>query len=181
MNPRDDLKIVQLSRPSEADRELRQELIACWIAVTNVGGAAGFPFPPVDVGHVAPVVDALADRLDPGRSRILVARIGDSLAGWVVLSRDASPLIAHWGVVNHLQTQLAYRNEGIGSALMRRLQEVARDDMRLEQLHLAVRGGMGLEAFYSRLGWQVVGRWPGKLRLAPNDTRDEVLMILAPL
>jgi hypothetical protein len=40
---------------------------------------------------------------------------------------------------------------------------------------------MGLEAFYSRLGWQVVGRWPDKLRLAPNDTRDEVLMILAPL
>jgi GNAT superfamily N-acetyltransferase len=181
MNPGDDLEIVQLSRPSEADQELRQELIACWVAVTNAGGAAGFPFPPVDVGHVAPVVDALAGRLDPDRSRILVARICDSLAGWVALSRDANPLIAHWGVVSHLQTQLAHRNEGIGSALMRRLREVARDEMRLEQLHLAVRGGIGLEAFYSRLGWQVVGRWPGKLRLAPDDTRDEVLMILAPL
>ena len=181
MNRDDDVEIVQLSRPSEADQDLRRELIACWVAVTNAGGAAGFPFPPVDEGHVAPAVDALAGCLDPDRSRILLARIGDSLAGWVALSRDASPLIAHWGVVSHLQTQLAHRNEGIGSALMRRLREVARDDMRLEQLHLAVRGGMGLEAFYSRLGWQVVGRWPDKLRLAPNDTRDEVLMILAPL
>jgi len=181
VRPGDDLEIVQLSRPSDADQELRQELIACWIAVTNAGGAAGFPFPPVDVGHVAPVVDALVDRLNPDRSRILFARVGGSLAGWVAVSRDASPLIAHWGVVSHLQTQLSHRNEGIGSALMRRLWEVARDDMHLEQLHLAVRGGMGLEAFYSRLGWQVVGRWPGKLRLAPDDTRDEVLMILAPL
>ena len=158
MNPGDDLEIVQLSRPSEADQELRQELIACWVAVTNASGAAGFPFPPVDVGHVAPVVDALAGRLDPDRSRILLARIRDSLAGWVALGRDANPLIAHWGVVSHLQTQLAYRNEGIGSALMRRLREAARDEMRPEQLHLAVRGGIGLEAFYSRLGWQVVGR-----------------------
>lgn len=181
MHPGNDLEIVQLSRPSEADQELRQELTACWVEVTNAGGAAGFPFPPVDAGHVAPVVDALAGRLDPDRSRILLARIGGSLAGWVALSRDASPLIGHWGVVSHLQTRLAHRNEGVGSALMRRLREVARDDMRLEQLHLAVRGGMGLEAFYSRLGWQVVGRWPGKLRLAPDDTRDEVLMFLGPL
>ncbi len=120
-------------------------------------------------------------RLDPSQSRILLARVGGALAGWVALSRDPSPLIAHWGVVSHLQTQLARRNEGIGSALMSRLREVARDEMGLEQLHLAVRGGMGLEGFYGRLGWQVTGRWPGKLRLAPDDTRDEILMILTPL
>ena len=99
----------------------------------------------------------------------------------MALSRDPSPLIAHWGVVSHLQTQLVHRKAGIGSALMRRLQVVARDEMCLEQLHLAVRSGMGLEDFYSRLGWRVTGRWPGKLRLAPDDTRDEILMFLAPL
>ncbi len=53
--------------------------------------------------------------------------------------------------------------------------------MGLEQLHLAVRGGMGLETFYGRLGWREVGRWPGALRLRPGDDRDEVLMLLAPL
>ncbi len=176
-----DLGITQLTRPDEAAPAVRQELTACWAAVTNAGGAAGFPFPPVDASHVSPAVDALAARLDPSRSRILLARIGSGLAGWVGLSRDPSPLIAHWGVVSHLQTQLAHRNEGVGSALMRRLQEVARDEMGLEQLHLAVRGGMGLEDFYSRLGWRVTGRWPGKLRLAPDDTRDEILMVLTPL
>ncbi len=181
MTIRHNLDISQLTHPGEADPAVRQELTGCWITVTNAGGAAGFPFPPVDAGQVAPAVDALAASLDPRRCRILLARINGTLAGWVVLSRDPSPLVAHWGTINHLQTQPADRNHGIGSALMQRVREVARDEMGLEQLHLAARGGIGLEDFYARLGWQVTGCWPGKLRLAPDDTRDEILMILAPL
>lgn len=103
------------------------------------------------------------------------------LAGWVALTSDPNPLIAHWGVVNHLQAHPAVRHQGVGSVLMQRLRQVARDELGLEQLHLAVRGGMGLEAFYAQLGWTVTGRWPGKLRLAPGDTRDEILMVLTPL
>jgi GNAT superfamily N-acetyltransferase len=175
------IDIIQLTHPGDADPAVRQELIACWITVTNAGGAAGFPFPPVNAGQVAPAVDALADRLDPQRFRMLLARINGSLAGWVGLSRDPTPLVAHWGTINHLQTEPAYRRLGVGSALMHRLRQVARDEMGLEQLHLAARGGTGLEDFYGRLGWQVTGRWPGKLRFAPDDTRDEILMILTPL
>ncbi|HEY3956376.1 MAG TPA: hypothetical protein VGM53_23655 [Streptosporangiaceae bacterium] len=59
--------------------------------------------------------------------------------------------------------------------------QVARAEMTLEQLRLAVRGGTGLEHFYARLGWAVTGRWPGALRLAPGDDRDEILMLLTPL
>src|ERR1700727_1067937 len=181
MTTRHDLDIIQLTQPGDATPAVRQELTACWIAVTNAGGAAGFPFPPVDASQVRPAVDALASCLNPSQSRILLARVGGALAGWVGLSRDPSPLIAHWGVVSHLQTQLTHRNEGIGPALMHRLREVARDEMGLEQLHLAVRGGMGLEVFYARRGWRVTGRCPGKLRLAPDDSRDEILMISTPL
>jgi hypothetical protein len=39
----------------------------------------------------------------------------------------------------------------------------------------------GWPRFYQRLGWEVTGRWPGALRLAPGDDRDEILMILTPL
>jgi hypothetical protein len=53
--------------------------------------------------------------------------------------------------------------------------------MGLEQLRLAVRGGMGLERFYARLGWREIGRWPKALRLAPDNDRDEILMLLTPL
>jgi GNAT superfamily N-acetyltransferase len=176
-----DLELTQLAHPRDADAALGQQLTDCWIAVTNTGGAAGFPFPPVGAQHVAPAVETLTTRLDPQRSRMVLARSNGTLAGWVLLSRDPNPLIAHWGTVNHLQTHPAHRGKGIGTALMQRLRQIARDEMGLEQLHLAARGGAGLEEFYARLGWRETGRWPGKLRLAPGDTRDEVLMILSPL
>ena len=181
MTTRHDLDIIQLTRPGDAAPAVRQELTACWIRVTNAGGAAGFPFPPVNAAtspRQSIPSPAASIRSEAGSA---AARSNGTLAGWVVLSLDPSPLIAHWGTVNHLQTQPVHRNQGIGSALMHRLRQVARDEMGLEQLHLAARGGTGLEDFYARLGWREVGRWPGKLRLAPDDTRDEVLMILAPL
>ncbi len=53
----------------------------------------------------------------------------------------------------------------------------AREDFGLEQLHLELRAGLGLEGFYQSLGWQEIGRWPSALRLREGD-RDEVLMFL---
>lgn len=52
------------------------------------------------------------------------------------------------------------------------------DAAALEQLRLAARAGVGLEDFYGRLGWKEIGRWPGALRPAPGDDRDEFLMAL---
>ena len=97
------------------------------------------------------------------------------------LQRHSNPLIAHWGLISHLQTLPAVQGQGIGGALMTHARQVARQEMGLEQLHLAVRGGTGLEHFYARLGWREIGRWPGALRLAPGDDGDEVLMVLSPL
>ena len=136
------------------------------------GAAADLRSPVDEVTRAA--VDALAGRLNPSQSRILLAHVGGSLAGWVALSRDPSPLIAHWGVVSHLQTQLARRNAGhrIGPDEPGR-REVARDEMGLEQLHLAVRGGMGLDVFDGLLGWRVTGRWPGSGRLGSPPTTPE--------
>jgi GNAT superfamily N-acetyltransferase len=175
------LRLVHITNPHNVSPELRQELIDCWIAVTNTGGAAGFPFPPVSQDDVAPVADKLLSRLDPQHSRLLIAQVDDILAGWVILNRDPYRLIEHWGTVHHLQTHPAFRGRGIGSALVHEIRKIARDELGLEQLHLAARGGEGLEDFYGRLGWREIGRWPQALRLAPHDTRDEVLMILAPL
>ncbi|MFJ7497382.1 GNAT family N-acetyltransferase [Streptomyces sp. NPDC097727] len=173
--------LAQIADAQEATPELRRQLIDCWIAVTNSGGAAGFPFPPVQDHDVAPVTDKLVGRLHPQHSRLITARFDGVLAGWVVLNRDPYRLVGHWGTVNHLQTRPEFRGRGVGSALMRELRKIARDDLGLEQLHLAARGDEGLEDFYGRLGWREVGRWPGALRLAPDDTRDEVLMLLDPL
>ncbi|MFE0646039.1 GNAT family N-acetyltransferase [Streptomyces sp. NPDC058877] len=156
-------------------------LTDCWTEVSDAGGAAGFPFPPVDPAAVAAAVDRIVTGLDPARCRLLVATVDGALAGWLCLRRDPDPLVAHWGTLHHVQTRLEARGRGIGAGLVRRAREIARDEMDLEQLRLAARGGSGLEAFYGRLGWREVGRWPGALRLSAEDHRDEVLMVLAPL
>ena len=127
-------------------RELRRELIECWITVTNDGGAVGFPFPPVSGSEVGPVADQLIVSLNPRFSRLLFAMVDGALAGWLNIRRDSYPLVMHWGTVNSVQTHPRFRRHGIGAGLMNRARQIAREEMGLEQLHLAARGGMGLSS-----------------------------------
>lgn len=175
------LSFRQAVRAGDVSRELRRELIECWITVSNGGGAVGFPFPPVSGSEVEPVADRLIAGLDPGFSRLLCAMADGVLAGWLNVRRDSHPVVMHWGTVGSVQTHPRFRGRGVGTGLMNRVRLIAREEMGLEQLHLAARGGMGLEQFYGRLGWQEIGRWPAALRFGPGDDRDEVLMLLAPL
>ncbi|MEU6097057.1 GNAT family N-acetyltransferase [Streptomyces sp. NPDC047079] len=175
-------EFTQITRPHELTCDLRRELVDCWVTVSNAGGAViphGFSLPPVSPREVGPVLDQIVHTLDPQRSRLLVATVEGVLAGWLLLRRDPHPLVAHCGVVNHVQTHTRFRGLGIGAALMRRVPVVARDEMGVERLALAARSGLGLEDFYRKLGWVEVGRWPGALRVAPGDDRDEILMSLA--
>jgi GNAT superfamily N-acetyltransferase len=171
----------QIAGPEQISPERTMEMVDCWITVTNAGGAAGFPFPPVDVNDVLPVAEDLIAGLAPQRSRLVLAMVDGVLACWLNLRRDLHPLVAHWGTLHHVQSHTRFRGRGIGTALVNRARQIARDEMNLEHLHLAARAGVGLEDFYGRLGWRQIGRWPGALRLSPDDDRDEILMILAPL
>lgn len=175
------LGFTQIVDPYEITDELKQTLVDCWTEVSNAGGAAGFPFPPVDAAEVTAVLDRIIEKLAPTTSRLLIALADGTIAGWLNIRCDPHPPVAHWGTIHHVQTRLGVRGQGIGAALMSWVREVARDEMGLEQLHLAARGGVGLEEFYGRLGWKEIGRWPGALRLASGDDRDEVLMMLSPL
>jgi GNAT superfamily N-acetyltransferase len=172
--------LIQITDPGQVTPRVRQALIDCWIEVANAGGAVGFPFPPVDVRHVGPVADRLIADLDLDYNRVLIAEVDGVLAGWLNLSRHRDPVVPHWGTVKRVQTRLGFRGRGIGIALMGEVRRIARDELRLEQLRLEARGGVGLEGFYGRLGWREIGRWPGALRF-PSGDRDEVLMLLAPL
>ncbi|MFI6453706.1 GNAT family N-acetyltransferase [Streptosporangium amethystogenes] len=178
MRHEETLEFLQITSPHEMSSDLRRKMLECWVTVTNAGGAAGFPFPPVTLDQVAVVADRLIAGLAPQRSRFLLASVDGTLAGWLNVRRDTNPLIAHWGTVHHVQTHTGFRGKGVGAALMHHVRRLAREEMGLEQLHLAARGGVGLEDFYGRLGWQEIGRWPGALRLAPSDDRDEILMML---
>lgn len=175
--PSDSLRFAQATTAQDVDPARRQALIDCWIEVSNAGGAAGFPFPPIDEGDAAPALDAILASLAPATCRLVMALDGDEPVGWLNIRRDTFALIAHWGTLHHVQTRIGRRGRGIGCALMKQAHLVARDDMGLEQLRLAARAGVGLEKFYGRLGWREIGRWPGALRLGPGDDRDEVLMV----
>ncbi|GAA3250582.1 GNAT family N-acetyltransferase [Nonomuraea helvata] len=171
----------QIRHQDQIDTELSGELIDCWVKVSNAGGAVGFPFPPVTVEQVTPAAEQLIANLHPDRSRVVLAMVDGVLAGWLNVRRDPHPLVAHWGTVHHVQSHPTFRGRGIGAALMNHARRVAREEMGLEQLHLAARSGMGLEHCYGRLGFKEIGRRPGALRLSASDDRDEILMMLAPL
>lgn len=165
-----------IAHPDQLDGAGKRGLVDCWVAVTNAGGAVGFPFPPVDAAEVAPAVDDLASELDPHRCVLFRSRDGEAVQGWVVLRRSTSPLVSHWATVERLQTLPECRGRGMGRDLMTSLEGYARDELGVEQLRLAARGGMGLVSYYEAQGWREVGRWPRALRLAADDVRDEVLM-----
>ncbi|MEU6883569.1 GNAT family N-acetyltransferase [Streptomyces sp. NPDC046712] len=173
--------VAQFTSPDDVTPQLRRALTDCWIEVTNAGGAAGFPFPPIDATQAAPAVDRIVEALAPDTSRLLTATVEGELVGWLNVRRDPFELIAHWGTLHNVQTRPAVRGRGFGVVLMNEVRRVSRDEMGLEQLHLAARAGVGLEDFYGRLGWKEIGRWPRALRLAADDDRDEVLMLLDPL
>jgi GNAT superfamily N-acetyltransferase len=174
-----DLDLQWLSRPGDVPDGLRRALTECWRDVANAGGAVGFAEEvPVTEDDVAPVVDEIVAGLGPCLSRLLVAMRDGDLAGWLLLTGNADPVVAHWARVTRLQTALPARGTGIGRALMAELHRSARDDLGLDSLRLEVRGGWGLEAFYERFGWVVVGAWPDALQFTQHGRRDEVLMAL---
>lgn len=171
------MMIERWTRPEHADPETRRRLVECWLAVSNAGGAVGFPFPPVAENEVAVALDQLLEDLDPQSCVLFHAWKDSTVTGWVVLRRTPTPLLGHWGTVERLQTHPTWRGRGIGAALLDNLERYSRDELGLVQLHLAARSGLGLERYYGRLGWQEIGRWPRILRLAENDERDEILML----
>lgn len=167
-----------LDAPEQVEQGIREQMLTCWRDVSNAGGAVGFPFRPVEDEQVRSAVDSMIAALGPRANRLLLATVDDALAGWLLLNTNPNPLTRHWARVQRVQTALGYRSRGIGRALMDEVARSAREDLSLEQLHLELRAGLGLETFYGKLGWHEVGRWPRALRLSKHDRRDEVLMLL---
>ncbi len=158
------------------DPDLREQLLATWVDVTDAGGSVGFTAPaPVD--QIAVALDRALGPVAAGRDALGVLRTDDGTAVGMglLVARDAA-LFAHWRTVLRLMVHPAHQGTGAGRLLLDGLHDHARR-LGLEHLHLSVRGGEGLEAFYARFGYRVVGTHPGAVRLRPDDTRDEVFLV----
>ncbi|MGI8575144.1 MAG: GNAT family N-acetyltransferase [Egibacteraceae bacterium] len=138
----------------------RAQLVACWVAVTNAGGAVGFPWPPVTVEDLMPAVAQLARDLDDDRVRLIVADDAEGVAGWVGLRRNTSPLVEHWASVRRLQTHPCTRNLGIGTQLMRAVARHARRSWASRLCTWSCAAGWGWRASTSGWGGRSSGAGP---------------------
>lgn len=160
----------------ELTPELRRRLASIWLDVTRAGGAVGGA-PTATPADLEPVIgNALAGVTD-GTDHVVLARLADEVVGFGFLSFRPGPLFRHWATVKRLQVHPAFQKRGFGGALLDELIRVARDDLGLEQLHLTVRGGTGTEGLYTSRGFRLMARLPDVIRLAPDDTREELYMV----
>jgi GNAT superfamily N-acetyltransferase len=164
--------------PAEAgDPALREQLLDTWVRVTDAGGAVGF-VPPADRDRIAETLDSHLPRVIEGRDALGVIRRGGEdgpAAGMGILSASSSPLRSHWRTVLRLMVDPDLQGIGAGRVLIEGLHEMARE-LGLEFLCLTVRGGLGIEGFYGRIGYRIHGRNPRAIRVAPGDERDEIHM-----
>ncbi|SCF33456.1 Acetyltransferase (GNAT) domain-containing protein [Micromonospora viridifaciens] len=160
----------------ELTPELREQIVALWVDVTNAGGAVGF-VAPVAAAEVRPLAEETFAGVADGPDRLLAGYEGDRLVGILVIADNRFHLTTHWRVLKRVMVHPKTQGRGYGAALMREAERIGRE-LGLAALHVTVRGGLGLESFYGRLGYREVGRLPRALRVAAGDDRDEVLMWL---
>lgn len=160
----------------ELNAALREQILDLWVDVTNAGGAVGF-VAPVTAAEVRPMAEATFADIADGPDRLLVGYEGDRLVGILIIADNRFHLKTHYRVLKRVMVHPDTQGHGYGAALMREAERIGRE-LGLAGLHVTVRGGLGLESFYDRLGYREVGRLPGALRLAPGDDRDEVFMWL---
>lgn len=157
---------------------LLERMADIWLEVTRAGGAVGGG-PDATATDLQPVIDDAVDRVRAGTDRLVIASLGTDLIGFAFLSFRPGPLFRHWAMVKRLQVRPSLQGQGFGGALLDELACIGRE-IGLEQLHLTVRGGTGTEGFYARHGYRIVARIPDVIRVAHDDTREEIYMV-APL
>ena len=164
----------------ELDPELTDELTGqleqIWLAVGNAGGSVGTPCP-ATIEDVRVLSEKALRSVSEGDDHLVVAYLEGEPVGLGFLTHNPGPLFTHWATVKRLQVHPDLQGRGIGSRLMQAITAAARAELGLEQLQLTVRGKTGTESFYERFGYEVVGRIPDAIRVAPGDDRDMIYMV----
>lgn len=119
------------------------------------------------IGHVLPVDRASVETYwkdvvtwaGAGERLLICAVVDGQIAGTVQLYLSPEPNAPHRAEVYKLLVHRAFRNRGIGEALMTAVETEARKRSRSLLLLDTVQGGPA-ERLYRRLGWQEIGVVP---------------------
>lgn len=160
------------------DRALRDEITTLWADVSNAGGAVGF-VPPVTADEVRPeLVKHLAAMVE-GRTRLVVGRDEDGVvAATAFLTHNTHRLMRHWIGAYTVMVHPRHQGKGYGRELMAATADAARAIEGIGAIRLTCRGGTGADRFYASCGYKEVGRVPDAIRVAEDDYRDDIIMLL---
>ncbi|MFF9771778.1 GNAT family N-acetyltransferase [Streptomyces sp. NPDC014636] len=157
---------------------LRDDILDLWTDVSNAGGSVGF-VPPVTREQIRPELVRHFVQMAEGRTRLLVGLDeAGRVAATAFLTRNSHRLMAHWVWLYTVMVHPRHQGRGYGRDLLDAVADAARGLDGVESIRLSCRGGHGLERFYASCGYKEVGRVPDAIRVAPDDDRDEVLMLL---
>lgn len=170
------MEYVVIEPDEVSDPGLRADLLDTWIAATDAGGSVGFTAP-APVHLVAETLDLALERVAAGKDLLGVLHNGERYVGMGLLVDHDTALNLHWRTVLRVMVHPKYQGGGTGRLLMNSLRQSA-VELGLEQLQLTVRDGNSLDEFYSKLGYRVVGRHPRAVRVADDDYRDELMLVM---
>ncbi|MEV5538653.1 GNAT family N-acetyltransferase [Saccharopolyspora shandongensis] len=166
---------IDVTGPHRGDAShpgLADGLAALWERVTAAGGAVGFsPTDPAD--RLRAAAAALVEEVQAERAHLITIGRQDVLLGIGVLRQRQLPVRTHTGELAWLAVDPALQRQGWGKRLLDAVLVQARA-IGLEKLDLVTRSGHDLERFYEANGWVERGRWPGAVRVAAGDDRDEI-------
>lgn len=152
--------------------DLVNALADLWGRVTAAGGAVGFgPADPVD--RLRAAAAALVEDVRNEKAHLITIDQQHVPVGLAVLRQRQLPVRRHTGELAWLAVDPAFQGKGWGKRLLAEVQVQARA-IGLEKLDLVARSGHDLERFYEANGWVERGRWPGAVRVAADDDRDEI-------
>lgn len=140
------------------DARHRDALAALLVDTVAQGGSVSFMHP-LALDDAQAFWDASLAQAARGVRFVLGAFDGDTLVGTVTLHCDCPPNQPHRGEIAKMMTAVSHRGRGVGSALLREAEQMARQQGRtLLVLDTAV--DEGATGFYEKLGYTLAGMIP---------------------
>jgi ribosomal protein S18 acetylase RimI-like enzyme len=145
---------------------LAQILHAC----VHEGASIGFVVPFDQSEARAYWLDRVAAPHTAGSKLVLIATLGDDIAGTAQLDLDSMPSKRHHAEVSKVLVDPAFRRAGVARALMQEIERhAAREGRWLLTLDTA---GDAAEALYRSLGYTLAGAIPNYARNAFEESYD---------